>query len=230
MTTTPDPLTPGQQPTETPAEPADLTAGMPSCLAMAVGLVLAVATGWFMLNVVGTGLHDRFMPPEQPLATLDVSDCLHVPQDADPIIVYCGDTDSEEAPDYAVQALVPSAAECYRVPESEAVLTLDRMVACLGPGPNDADKPRSAAGARAGLCRNDEHPILGWQSRCGKSGREALLVFRTDDHATDPREQCLARGAEDVDIAEATRLVDLTTRPATELPDAQIVCIAPPRE
>ncbi|WP_425307579.1 hypothetical protein AADG42_02115 [Ammonicoccus fulvus] len=183
-----------------------------------------------MLWGVGNWVDDRFMPPEHPLVTLDVRDCLHVAEGAEPLIVPCsGEADDEDAPHYAVQALVPTSADCYRVPNSIAALTVERRVACLGPGPLQNEEPRSAAGARAGQCRSDEHALLGWRSLCGRGDREALLVFRTSDHTTDPREQCLARGVAGTDQAQATRLVDLTTTPATELPEAQIVCIGTPR-
>ena len=200
-----------------PANPADPPAGTPGCLVMLLGLVLFLGTGWGMLNVVGTGLHDRFMPAENPLSTLDVRDCLHVPEeDKDPLIVKCVGGNDKEAPHYTVRALVQSPDDCYRVPASEAVLTVEQRVACLGP--HDQEKPRSAAGARVGLCRSDLHHILGWRPLCSSQDQEALLVFRTTDHDTDPRDQCLARGIAATDSAVATRLVDITTRPGDRAP------------
>lgn len=216
--------------TSTPAPSAEATKG-PGCLTMLLGAALFLFTGWFMLWVVGNWVDDRFMPPEHQLITLDVRDCLNITEGAEPLIVDCaGTADDEDAPHYAVQALVPTAAECYRVPNSVATLTVDRRVACLGPGPLQNDEPRSTAGARAGQCRSDEHALLGWRSLCGKGDRTALLVFRTTDHTTDPREQCLARGVAETDSVSATRLVDLSAAPPAELPEAQIVCIEAPAQ
>lgn len=223
----------GEHPrTRRPQDPPPAPAGRPvpgadtgpGCLQMLAGAALFLGTLWVMIWVVGEWVWSK-MPPEGDISRAVMRDCLALEDGQAPTVTTCGGEDVR----YIVTAAVAQPADCYRIDDAAAVLRVDRRFLCLT-GWSASDRTldtTSVAGVRAGFCRIEGESI-DWQSGCGSTRRrDVLLVFLSEDATTDPVAQCHARGAAATELAETTRLTDITEPPGTELPQTQVLCAGP---